>query len=51
MRYLVEPQNGMWVAVTDNLLDYDIVKLLEVYAKEKKVDFNKLKSAFELINL
>jgi len=32
-----------------NLLDLDINKLLELYAKERDVDINKLKSGFELI--
>lgn len=35
--------------IVDNILDYDVEKLLEVYAIEKKVDINKIKSAFELI--
>lgn len=33
-----------------DLLDLDIIQLLEIYAKEKKVDFSKLKSGFDLIN-
>lgn len=32
-----------------NMLEFSIEELLEVYAKEKKVDINKLKQAFELI--
>jgi DNA repair exonuclease SbcCD nuclease subunit len=43
------PSERKKLTVTDNILDYSVEKLLEVYALEKKVDLNKLKSAFELI--
>ena len=33
----------------ESLLEFDIEQLLELYAKEKKVDINKLKHGFELI--
>lgn len=33
----------------DKLLDFGILQLLEIYAKQKKVDIKKLKKAFELI--
>ena len=33
----------------DNLLEFDILQLLEIYAKSKKVEIEKLKTAFELI--
>lgn len=33
----------------ESLLEFDVDKLLEVYAKEKQVDINKLRHGFELI--
>jgi len=43
------PSERKKTVVDDNILDYDVEKLLEIYATEKKIDFKKLKSAFELI--
>jgi len=43
------PSERKKLKVVDNILDYSVDKLLEVYSLEKKVDLSKLKSAFELI--
>ena len=45
------PTERRKTVVADNLLDYTVVQLLEVYANEKKIDINKLKSAFELVKV
>jgi len=34
----------------EKILEFDISQLLELYSKEKKIDLNKLKQGFELIN-
>jgi len=43
------PSERKKMAVADNILDYDTVKLLEVYSVEKQIDINKLRAAFALI--
>ena len=43
------PNERKKVHFEEGMLEFDIEKLLETYAKIKKVDIRKLKVAFELI--
>lgn len=44
------PKKRKKIHFEEGMLEFDIEKLLEVYAKQKKVDVEKLKLAFKLIN-